>query len=352
MIDAQTVSAIASDAGAFPYQLDLVQRRALFVRLGEGDFRSASFLDERLTTKGREGFWLPVETLNQIAAETSSNNAPGFIFHIGHCGSTLLSRMLEERENLLALREPMILRSLAAAGGELASPLSRLSPDGWNELLSSATTLLGRSFTPDQRVLIKATSICNNLIEPLLRMPVNARCVLLYIPLENYLATMLKGAGGGVDGLHGAQARLQFLHTVLDDDSLRLHQMGHGEILAMGWAAELARFDAIEASFSTSDRVMFSNFEDILESPEQHAVGIARHLGLTPASGNATPLSESKVMASYSKSPDHAYSPADRAHDLNLSRRKFADQIAQGMHWAEQVIQRHPKLGSLASRLR
>src|SRR3546814_20118484 len=38
---------------------------------------------------------------------------PDFIFHIGHVGSTLVSRLLAEVGDALPLREPMLLRALA-----------------------------------------------------------------------------------------------------------------------------------------------------------------------------------------------------------------------------------------------
>lgn len=351
-IDAQQAGAIAGDAQAFAYQLDLIQRRLLFLRLGQQDVQSASFLDERLGTAGRDGFWLPLESLSDVAEAIAPSPAPMFIFHIGHCGSTLLSRMLETFGNVQALREPMVLRALAAAHDELESPLSRLSGEHWNELLRAMAKLLARPFSPDQRILIKATSTCNNLIEPLLSMPGSARAMLLHVPLETYLATMLKGAGGGIDALHAAPARLRYLHSLLGDKSLRLYQMDHAEILAMGWLAELARFDQIEARFRDSRQIMRSNFEDILEFPEWSAREIAGRLGLAFQNECQAPSLGSQVMTTYSKSPEHAYSRSDREHDLNLSRRTFAPQLAQGMRWAEKQLDRYPTLQALAPHLR
>lgn len=351
-IDAATINAIANDAGAFPYQLDLVQRRVLFLRLTEQTIQAASFLDERLGTQGRDGFWLPAESLVDVAQAVSPALPPAWIFHIGHCGSTLLSRMIESLCNSLALREPLVLRVLAATRCEIESPSSRVSIKEWNDLLLVLAKLLGRPFSPEQRILIKATSSCGNLTDPLLSLPGKARAVLLHVPLESYLATMLKGSGGGLDALHGAPARIQYLHWLLDDDRLRLHALDHAEILAMGWVAEMARFDEIESRFITSGQIMRSNFEDILESPQQHMADIIRHLGFARNQGHDAPMLDGRVMSAYSKSPEHSYSPADRDHDLNLSRKKFAAKIAQGLRWAEQFIRRHASLHALESRLR
>ena len=46
----------AADAGLLPHMADLANDRMLVAQLGEGDYRSASFLDQRLLTDriGRE----------------------------------------------------------------------------------------------------------------------------------------------------------------------------------------------------------------------------------------------------------------------------------------------------------
>ncbi|MEZ5460916.1 hypothetical protein [Dokdonella sp.] len=347
-IDPAAVEGIARDPGAFLQQLDTIQRRALFVRLTEADLRAASFLDERLGLQGRDGFWVTLETLSAISAAVADPvEAPHYIFHIGHCGSTLISRLLDKDGNLLGLREPLALRELSAARRELDSPLSRVSAAQWSALFDGSLKLLGRGFSPGQRALIKATSTCNDLIESALEHDSASRLILLHIPLESYMATMLKGQGGGLDALHGAPARLQYLHETLGAESPRLHELGHAEILAMGWLSELLRFRRAADADAGKGRIMMLDFEQWLEQPDALLDAARKHLGLSGRATSAGAVAQWPEMRAYAKSPAHAYSPADRIHDLDLSRRKFASEIADGLRFAEHMAKRHPELQAL-----
>lgn len=344
---------MASDPGSFLHQLDLVLQRALFVRLSQADLRAASFLDERLGLQGREGSWLPLKGIGELASRIADPApVPAFIFHIGHCGSTLLSRLLDQDEGVLGLREPLPLRELAAAQRELDSPVARLSSDQWHRLFADTLAILGRRFSREQKVIIKATSSCNNLIRPLLAHDAGVRIVLMLMPLESYLATMVKAPGGGLDVLHGAPARLQFLHRALEGFSTRLHQLDAAETVAMSWVAELLRFQQLRADPAVAPRVKWLDFERMLEDPAAHLGAIRSHLGLGSAPTDNATLLHSGVMRAYAKSPSHAYTPEDRAHDLDLSRRKFSSEIDRGMRWAENLLLQYPQCGGLHEMLR
>jgi hypothetical protein len=352
-LDSAVLRALASDAGAFMQQMDLVQRRALFVRITQAQLRAASFLDERLGMQGREGFWIPLDNLAEIASAGARPLAlPDCIFHIGHCGSTLLSRLLDLDESILGLREPLVLRELAAAERDLETPMARISSAHWRGLFADSLAILGRRFQTGQRIIVKATSTCNNLIEPWLALDRQVRAVLLYLPLESYLATTLKAPGGGLDALHAAPARLGFLHRLLDCDTLRLHHLDAAETVAMGWIAELGRFLQLEAAQGETKRVVMLDFEKLLEDPGRRLDEVRRQFGLPARAIDNGSLLQSPVMRGYAKSPSHAYSPADRRHDLALSRKKFAGEIGRGMSWAEMLLKNQPKLAPLAALLR
>ncbi|MGB0133272.1 hypothetical protein [Dokdonella sp.] len=347
-VDPAVIEGIARDSGAFLQQLDTIQRRALFIRLNEADLRAASFLDERLGLQGREGFWVALETLKAVAAAMPTPSpAPHYIFHIGHCGSTLISRLLDKYPGVLGLREPLALRELAAAHRELESPLSRVSGEEWSALFAASISVLGRIFAPGQRALIKATSNCNNLINSVLEHDPATRVVLLHMPLESYLATMMKGQGGGLDALQSAPARLQFLHHLIGEESPRLHELEPAEMVAMGWISELARFHQAQAADAGKGRVMLLDFEQWLTHPDQLLESVRMHLGLGAGNADGVPVMQWPEMRAYAKSPAHAYSPADRVHDLDLSRRKFANEIATGMRFAERLATSHPQLKSI-----
>lgn len=314
--------------------------------------RAASFLDERLGLQGREGVWIPFEQLAEADFPAHADSrAAAFIFHIGHCGSTLLSRLLDHVPDVLGLREPLVLRDLATERRTLDSPLARLHEQQWQALLHNSLRLWARGFSAQQRVVIKATSTCNNLIEPILAQSPHSRAVLLHLRLEPYLATMLKRPGGGLDAQHAAPARLEYLHALLGDTSIRLPGLQPAEILAMGWIAELARFMRLMADPAISERLFLLDFEQLLADVPGTLDAVRRHLLLPQPSDSADGVERDSAMKRYAKDPNHAYSPDDRQHDLDLARHHFAADIAQGLHWADALIERHSLLAPLRTHL-
>src|SRR5207248_621900 len=70
-----------------------------------------------------------------------------WIFHIGHVGSTLLSRLLGELDRVLAIREPRLLRDLALSPPEVRERYVQPMPK-----------LMSRTFAADEIACVKATS--------------------------------------------------------------------------------------------------------------------------------------------------------------------------------------------------
>src|SRR5690348_16742013 len=119
----ETLEAVLSSAGNLPWNIDVAQRQIVFARLRPSDYRSLSFLDQRLQSVDPQLLTLPIETVIQACQPLLADNwRLGFIFHIGHCGSTLLSRVLGEHPTVLALREPLVLKTLAEQQRQLGRP--------------------------------------------------------------------------------------------------------------------------------------------------------------------------------------------------------------------------------------
>ncbi len=125
MTDPATLLAtLAESPDWFCHQLDLEADRALLLRLEPAAIRAAAFLDERVLAGRSDGFRIPLATLRE-RAQACVGRAPHAIFHIGHCGSTLLARVLGELPGLRVLREPLPLRTLAALYEELPQATAR-----------------------------------------------------------------------------------------------------------------------------------------------------------------------------------------------------------------------------------
>lgn len=317
---------ILHDPEYLPFRLDLANGRVLFVRLDAQQRREAAFLDPRALPPQPQGAWVP---LSMLEAPATGDMVADGIFHIGHCGSTLLSRLLDSWPEVEGLREPLPLRDLAAAWPAPSPP---------HDLLSTLMAYWRRPLSPASRIVIKATSSCNALIEPLLRDGGLRRAILLDMPLEPWLATLLKSEDSVRDALAAFDERAGVLHAhgiAIDGEHAPRDAI---EACAMGWLAERQRFDAL-ARGAFAPRVLRVDFEDLLSSPEATLSRIAAHLELAP-DGVARALA-SPAWGRYSKAQQHGYGREDREHDLALAQQRFGEEIARGVAWVDRAMATH-----------
>ena len=86
-----------------------------------------SFLDDRLMQQPVDAQLVPwPDDRSGVAGDLRTDAR--WIFHIGHVGSTLVSRLLGELDGVLAVREPRLLRDLAMAPLSCGSAISRRCP--------------------------------------------------------------------------------------------------------------------------------------------------------------------------------------------------------------------------------
>ena len=97
----------AASPGWFPHLLDPVNDRVLLVAKSEQEYRDAAFLDERSLRPNTPQQIVDWSAL-AAAVPPDARRDVQYIFHIGHVGSTLISRLLGELPQIFALREPLI----------------------------------------------------------------------------------------------------------------------------------------------------------------------------------------------------------------------------------------------------
>jgi hypothetical protein len=118
---------------------------------------------------------VPLSALSGHARATPANS---WIFHVAHCGSTLLARALDAPGANLVLREPLALRQLA------------LAPDPAR--LAVTTAMLSKRYQADAPTLIKANVPVNFLLPELVALNPGARAIFLYLGLDDYLLAILR----------------------------------------------------------------------------------------------------------------------------------------------------------------
>ena len=333
-----SAAALAATPRWFPHLLDPASDTVLLVEKSEEDFREAAFLDERSLQQDGARQWVEWRHLAGAFGPASRCDA-AWIFHIGHVGSTLISRLLGELPGLLSLREPLILRTLAEMLAQRGQPEALWDPAGIPGRLAVTTRLLSRTFRREQRALVKATSFVSEIADELV--PAGGRCLFLFVEPRRYLETILAGPNSRRELALTAPRRLERLHRLTGEPRWRLWEMDEGERVAMAWAAEMTGFmHACQRLLVYLE--MWVNFDDFLAQPATALGSIAHFLGEPLDQEGAQRLAAHPLMRRYSKASEYDYSPELREEVLAQARREHGPAIGSGLRWLEAAAAKSP----------
>ncbi len=317
----------------------------LLVQLNENAYRAASFLDDRMLTPGLQGGWTSLQSVLAATDAVGTSKPLHFIFHTGHVGSTLLSRLLDESGCVLPLREPLPLRTLADAHDALGLPESLLSPLDFERLERALLQLWSRGYAGTHSVILKATSSACRIAARLLDRLADARAVYLNLGAEPYLATLLAGKNSGIDLRGQGPVRIRQLRARVQAPIPALHALSLGELAAMSWLAETWNQHDTVCRFGS--RVLAIDFDELLADVAGCVRRTAEHFQLPLEQRWLADIARSPVLTRYSKSPDFEYSPQLRRELLRESRQNNAAQIAAGMRWLESLAASQPAVAAL-----
>jgi hypothetical protein len=320
-------------------------RQVTFLSLSQRDFEIASFLDQRLLSGSH-----PRSSLDWTDVEGAAPDRPealDYIFHIGHVGSTLLSRVLGQSPGIFSIREPAALRRLTELHGRLGADSCPWNAAEWERRLGALLRLWSRTWTPAQRTVLKATSSVSEIAGTLLGRG-DARAVLLTVAPETYLATILAGPASRVELEQVTPARLARLNRRLGGEAWRASDLSEGERAAMGWACEMAGLTA--ASQAHPAACLWLDFETLLARPREALSAALGHLR-----GEAPPrlveaLAASPYFGRYSKAPEYGYSPDLRRQVLDQARAEHGAELRRGLAWLERAASGYPLIARLISR--
>lgn len=308
----------------FPLAIDPL-RRVQLLTLSEADYRAASFLDGRLLADCGPSAWIDWPAFESMAAGLVERRH--FIFHVGHAGSTLVSRLLGEHVGLFALREPALLRTLPGVDG-LQSPPDQPA-DG--DLTDVVLRLLSRTWRSEQTALIKATSFVSEIASALLARTPAGRAILVFANPLAYLRGVLGGPASRMESSALGPSRLARLHRRLGAPVWRIEALSEGERVAMSWLSEMAALHA--AAMRHPDRVLWINFDQLLADP---AAGL-RHafagLQVHASEDEVRTILDGPIMRRYSKALEHAYDRELRARVLIQAEAEHGVEIRRGMDW-------------------
>jgi hypothetical protein len=329
-----TARTLCESALLYPQDIALAPAVLSLVEMSQANYRQATFLDDRILENVRTVGWIPFEAVSTAAAIIQPLPL-SFIFHAGHVGSTLLSRLLDEVPGVLGLREPVPLRRLAM------SELDRREISRWLKLL---LPLWGRGFPDVSRVIVKATSSVGHLAPQLMAEAPQLRAVYLNMRPEPFLAVLLAGDATRGDLEQMTHFRLARLRGHLGEDLDQERALTIGEGAAVAWVTE--RLAQARTAASAGERLLELDFDDMLADMPAALWRVLAHFALPPEL--AASLAQSPILGQYSKlAGDHPYSPQLRRQTMDQARYLHGDEIALGMALIERLAARHPQLAVL-----
>lgn len=325
-----------------PHRLDILGDRMLVAEVDEAICHQATFLEgETFKPKALhevQDLWSVVE--EHVPAATPSLG----IFHVGHCGSTLLSRAIQEIATVTALREPAIFRMAAGFFRDRTSALALMSPERCDALVATIFDWLSRRFEPTRPTVVKATSDCCNVAMKWLDHHRENRMVALTMKAESFLVTMLRSTIREEETRGFAVSRLADFHRLTGDDQLRLGDLDAASLAALSWVSTTAQLIAsVDQHVSRSQLI---DFEQWLRSPVPMTQSVAEHMGLTVKQDEVEAVLN-RLLSRYSKDGSMQYGVAQRNEELDHFRKAKADQIASGLRWIERTVEKYPQLRPL-----
>lgn len=322
----------ADNAALLPFYMDMQSDQIMLARLAEEDYREISFLDQRIITPQLPRQLVGWDELSAIPLAPYPK--PQYIFHIGHVGSTLISRLLGEHNSVLALREPAILRQFSELYTGSPSLEEQWDSTKMELRLDQVQNWFSRTFHKQQRAMIKASSFVSPLAEILLEKDRDA--LFLFVSLERYLQTILAGESSLQEAEALADLRLMRLNRHLDDSRLRKSMLSIVNKIALGWLCEMVTLTKADRNLSEAN-IIWMDFDAFLTAPEHQLSVASQHFGLDFKPKKLEMLLNSSIMTSYSKAQEYDYSPSLREELLNEAAQKHATEISATMQWVDKL---------------
>ncbi len=318
------IDEIARDARWLAQAMDTNAGAARLVAMTPASYAQASFLDDRLLQGPHEAHVVAWSLITQAAGQITAPD-PRWIFHIGHVGSTLVARLLGELPQVLAVREPRLLRDLVEAP----------------QLAPTARRMFARTFEA-QAAVVKATSFVSEIAPALIGATGSA--LFMTASPANYIATILSGENSVEELQALSQSRAQRMAARVPI----LSEIRHlADLAAMAWACEATALEAAAMDLPEAS-IHWLDFDRWLESLDLGPIAEALAL---PASAEAlTALSSSPLLMRYSKALDHEFTPSLRAEIIADCGDHYRAEIGEALAMLRQAAASSPLLAQALDR--
>lgn len=297
-------------------------------------YRRSIFTDRgRIVTAARTGWRLDTaEVLAEFERSGGRQNPVSYIFHVAHCGSTLLARALDIPERTLVIREPFVLRQLGAA----AATRGDARPDSsfWLRCLRLTAGLLGRCYGDGQPVIVKANVPVNFIIEELMDLHEESTGILLYAGIENYVPAVLKTPRHRrwVRNVTGELAGGIRATPGLGD--VGVDRLSDAQAAACLWLAQMRRF---EQSLGHRESLRSLDCEELFSRPREVLSAALALSGARVGQARVAEIASGELFSRHAKDPGRPYDRETRLMEIQALSAKMADEIEEARAWIETI---------------
>jgi len=329
MSSAPTADEFARDATWLVQALDPSQGAARLVAMDRESYRAASFLDDRILKDPVDAQIVSWTAIEEAVSDRMRFDAR-WIFHIGHVGSTLVSRLLGELDDVLAIREPRLFRDLT------------LTPPGVRDrYVALAPRLMSRTFAKPEVACVKATSFASEIAPELV--PPRERTLLMFATAQNYIGSILAGENSVEEMRLLAGSRAQRLNS----RQIYLPSQNDAELAASAWACEMTALE--QAAERMADReILWVNFDQMLAEMEPALINVANFFGFE--SRRAGEIATGPLMGRYSKAPEYEYGANLRRELIAETAERFASDIERALAMLTSAAEKSPLLDRALAR--
>lgn len=314
------------------FPLEFSQGALEMVPMDRESYWRSVFLDRgRIVPAARRGWRVPLPgLLAEFERRGAAQRPVHFIFHIAHCGSTLLARALDLPLQTLVLREPYTLRQLGAEAA--ASAAGPRDPGSWGRILALTGGLLGRRYPDTQAVIVKANVPVNFILAPLTALHPGSRGLLLYAGFERYVLSVLKTPmhRNWVDKVSAQMAGgIRATPALMKTDLATLSTPQRAACL---WAVQILRFCA---AMDEDPGLRSLDCERLFASPAETLAACFRHFCVELPEGLPAEIAAGELFRRHAKNPGLPYDREQREKDLARLQTGFADELRQAGDWIE-----------------
>ena len=332
MSSAPTAEEIARDATWLAQALDPAAGMVRLVAMNRDSYRAASFLDDRLLQQAVDAQIVPWPDV-EGAVDGDLRTDARWIFHIGHVGSTLISRLLGEVDAVLAVREPRLLRDIAVSPPEVRA-----------RYLAAVAKLMSRTFAVEETACVKATSFASEIAAQLV--PTGERALFMYAIPRNYVASILAGENSVKELQALADTRRQRLAT----RGIELPPpCNDAERAAAAWACEMTTLEAAAAEMNDR-QIAWADFDAVLRNVTVELGRIAAFFGFGADQDRLEAIAAGPLLRRYSKDPSYEYSPSLREALIEQELRLRSREIDTALAMLRAASEKSPLLARAVSR--